>query len=134
MSSRRTTTELLLTFYRCPLAARGGAARGFNPAGLSSTQMSSGWGLVLQYLQQVLETCPGGGFRTNKHAMISSPPVCSATTSSSRHLFLTLSLVTRAGGKAATGGGRPGPVGAPEDSSDVLVLGDSRGNLDLQHL
>lgn len=66
--------------------------------------------------------------------MISSPPVCSATTSSSRHLFLTLSLVTRAGGKAATGGGRPGPVGVPEDSSGVLLLVDRRGNLDLQQL
>lgn len=96
--------------------------------------MSSCWGLVLQYQQQVLETCPRGGSEQTYDEMISSPPVCSAATSSSRHLFLTLSLVTRAGGKAATGGGRPGLVGAPEDSSDALVLGDSRGNLDLQHL
>lgn len=50
-------------FLSLPLAARGGTACGFNPfrfAGLSSTRTSSCLGLVLQYQQQVLETCPGG--------------------------------------------------------------------------
>lgn len=76
---------------------------------------------------------PGGGEDCPPTLlMICSPPVCSAATSSSRHLLLTLPAVTGAGGKAGTGGGRPGLVGAPEDSSDVLVLEDNQDNQDLQ--
>lgn len=43
--------------------------------------------------------------------MFNSPSVCSAATSSSRHLFRTLLVVTGAGGKEVVRGGRVGVVG-----------------------
>lgn len=53
-----------------------------------------------------------------------SPSVCKAATSSSRHLFLTLSLVTGAGGKEVISGGRvgvEGVVGVVGVSPDFLL-------------
>lgn len=52
-----------------------------------------------------------------------SPSVCKAATSSSRHLFLTLSLVTGAGGKEVIRGrvGVEGVVGVVGVSPDFLL-------------
>ena len=57
----------------------------------------------------------------------SSPSVCSAATSSSRHLFLTLSVVTGGGGKEVTRGGGGGGGGGGGSSGSSGGGGRGRG-------